>query len=184
MKYFKKIEGDRIYLSPVSIEDIELYAKWLNDRKVTDGIHGTRNVVNVESERNWFTNTLEKGKYTFGIVLKDNDQLIGNIGFSEYNGIDRSASLGIFIGEEEYRSNGYGAEAIKLLIKYGFDILNLHSIELGVYNFNERAIACYKKVGFKECGRRHECYFLDGKYYDRITMEILEKDYRGEIEFI
>ncbi len=184
MKYFRKIEGNRIYLSPVNIEDAEMYAKWLNDRKVTDGIHGTRNVVNIEGERKWIADTLERGTHTFGIVLKDSDKLIGNIGFSDYNGTDRSATLGIFIGDEEYRNNGYGSEAIKLLIKYGFDVLNLHNIDLGVFSFNERAIACYKKVGFKEYGRRHECYFLDGKYHDRIEMEILEDDYRGKVNFI
>ena len=46
-------------------------------------------------------------------------------------------------------------------------------------NWTEQAIECYKKIGFKEYGRRHECYFLDGKWYDEISMEILEKDFRN-----
>lgn len=184
MSYYKKLEGDRIYLSPISMEDAETYTKWLNDRKVTDGIGGTKNLVSIENEKEWITKCLQSGRKCFGIILKENDKLIGNCGLEDFDNVARSATLGIFIGEEQYRSNGYGAEAIRLLLKYGFDILNLHNINLGVFSFNERAITCYKKVGFKEYGRRHECYYLDGKYYDRIEMEVLEKDYRGDIEFI
>ena len=86
----------------------------------------------------------------------------------------------IFIGEEENRSKGYGTEALKLLLDYGFNYLNLHSIMLCVMSFNERAIACYKKVGFKEAGRLRENYFLNGKYHDVVYMDILENEFEGE----
>ena len=59
-----------------------------------------------------------------------------------------------------------------------FNFQNMHNINLCVFQFNERAINCYKKIGFKEYGRRHEAYFLDGKYYDIIEMEILEDDFK------
>lgn len=178
MKYYKKIEGKRIYLSPLNIEDAETYLKWLNDRSVTEGTHGVHRVYNIEIEKEWISNELQKGKYTFGIVLKENDKLIGNCGIMNPNFIDGTAQLGIFIGEEKYRNNGYGSEALKLLLDYGFNILRLHNISLDVFSFNKRAINCYKKIGFKEYGRRHECYFLDGKYHDEISMEILVDDYK------
>ena len=66
-----------------------------------------------------------------------------------------------------------------LWLDYGFNFLRLHNIKLDVFSFNKQAIECYKKVGFKEYGVRHESYFLDGKWYDEISMEILEKDYRN-----
>ena len=81
-----------------------------------------------------------------------------------------------------YGGCGYGTEVLRLLLDYGFNQLRLHNICLKVFNFNERAINCYKDVGFVECGRRHECYYLDGKYYDVITMEILDKKYRKSID--
>ena len=122
---------------------------------------------------------MEKGEYTFGIILQENDELIGNCGIMHVDAIDGKATLGIFIGEEEYRGKGLGAEIIDLLLDFGFNQLRLHNINLEVFDFNERAIACYKKVGFKEYGRRHECYFLDGKWHDEIEMEVLEDDYRN-----
>ncbi len=56
----------------------------------------------------------------------------------------------------------------------------MHSIDLKVFSFNKNAIRCYEKVGFKKCGVRHEAYFLNGQFYDEITMEILESDYRKD----
>lgn len=178
MKYFRKVEGERIYLSPMCIEDAEKYTEWFSDRSNTDGLHHTSELASVESEREWIENTYKKGTYNFAIVDSKTDELIGNCGISHMNNIDRTATVGIFIGDEENRNKGLGAEALNLLIDYGFNFLNLHNISLGVFSFNERAIACYKKVGFKEYGRRHESYFLDGKYHDSISMEILEDDFR------
>ena len=92
--------------------------------------------------------------------------------------ISRTATLGIFIGEKEERSKGYGTEAIKLLLDFGFNYLNLHEIKLDVYEFNKRAIKCYEKIGFKEYGRRRKCKFINGKYYDSIEMDILAEEFR------
>ena len=94
--------------------------------------------------------------------------------------IGRSAILGIFIGDKEYRSNGYGTEAIKLLLEYGFKYLNLHSIKLELLAANERAHKCYLKCGFKDTGRSRDAIFLNGKYYDKLQMDILESEFEGE----
>jgi RimJ/RimL family protein N-acetyltransferase len=83
----------------------------------------------------------------------------------------------MFIGDEKNRSKGYGTEAIRLGIKYGFEVLNLNNIELKVYDFNERALNTYKKAGFKEYGRRRQAYYLNGKYHDVICMDILREEY-------
>lgn len=92
---------------------------------------------------------------------------------------NRIGTVGIFIGEEENRSHGYGAEALKLLVEYGFRYLNLNNIMLTVKSFNERAIHCYKKVGFQEFGKRRKSYFLNGKYYDDVYMDILAEEFDG-----
>ncbi len=178
MKYFKKLEGKKIYLSPISVEDYELYTKWMNDRSVTDGTHSTSLLVTIEGEKKWIEQMTNSKDYIFDIVLQDKDILIGNCSITKIDYVSGTAELGIMIGEEKYRSNGYGQEALKLLLDYGFNFLRLHNICLGVFSFNERAINCYKKVGFKEYGRRTEAYYLDGKYYDIIYLEYLEKDFK------
>lgn len=177
MKYFKKLIGERIYLSPLCVDDAETFVKWMNDRSVSDGIRSTSKMINVESEKNWIISKLERGDFNFAIVLKDSDKLIGSCGIDSVDGINQTATVGIFLGEEFERNKGYGAEALKLLLDFGFNMLNLNNISLGVFSFNERAINCYKKIGFKEYGRRSECYYLDGKFYDEILMEYLKRDF-------
>jgi len=173
MKYFKKIVGERLYLSPMNVEDAETYVKWMSDRTVTDNLGNTSRICTLPGEKEYIESR-KSSDYDFSIILND-DTIIGNISLMDVNLVSRKATLGIFIGEEENRSKGYGTEAMKLLVDYGFNILGLHNIDLNVFAFNEQAIRAYEKVGFKEYGRRHESYFLDGKFHDEISMEIINK---------
>jgi len=176
MKYFKKLVGERIYLSPRSSEDAEKFTEWLNDFEVTDYLERSGSIITLEAEREY----LEKNnnpEATFAIVTLDKDELIGTISLEKISNIHRTATLGIFIGNKEYHSKGYGTEAIRLILDYGFNYMNLHSIDLALMSFNERALKCYKKCGFKEVGRIREHRFVNGKYHDTIVMDILRSEF-------
>ena len=67
MKYFKKLVGDRIYLSPMSVEDVEKYTKWINDFKVTDYIGRSGNMMTLEQEVEWIKD--KEGKETLFYIL-------------------------------------------------------------------------------------------------------------------
>ena len=84
------------------------------------------------------------------------------------------------LGEKEYRERGIGSEVIKALIKFGFEQLNAHCIFLTLNGDNIRAYKCYSKSGLKECGRLKESLYYDGKYADKVFMQILRKDYFSE----
>lgn len=176
MKYFKKIEGEKVYLSPMNLEDIEKYVKWMNDFSTTDGLGSSSKVTTFESERAWLINNMDKKEQQFAIVLKETDKLIGNCGFVDINHLHQRGEVGLFIGEEENRSKGYGTEALSLLVEYGFNYLNLKNIMLKVFSFNKRAIKSYEKIGLKVFGKRTEDYYLNGKWYDEYFMEILKKE--------
>ena len=179
MKYFSKLVGSRLYLSPMNIEDAPTYVKWLNDKTVSENLGLDMKVTTLEGEKEWLKKN--QNDYNFAIVLKENDELIGNCSFDEIDLIHRNATLGIFIGDERNRGNGYGKEAIKLLLEYGFNNLNLNNIMLNVYEFNKRAIKVYESLGFKKFGTRHKSNYFKGKFYDEIQMEILKEEY-NEIE--
>lgn len=178
MKYFKKIEEKRIYLSPVVKDDALLFAKWLNDEEVTAGLHTTHTITTEDSAEEMLESIIDKKKPSFEIILKEDDRAIGSVILTSVNELDRTATIGVYIGEKEYRGKGYGTEALRAIIRYGFDYLNLHNINLSVISYNENALRCYQKLGFQEYGRRHECVLVGGKYYDRISLELLEQDYR------
>jgi len=114
------------------------------------------------------------------MVLLDGDILIGHIDLHDVDHHSRHAFLGICIGDGEHRGKGYGTEAIRLVLDYGFNTVNLHNIMLSVHADNYAGIACYKKVGFKEAGRRREWLFKNGKYIDVVYMDILEREFMGQ----
>jgi len=180
MNRIKKLVGENVYLSPISLDDVELFAKWMNDFSVTDYTNRSDKVYTLEAERQWVENEAMKSNYLMSIVTINNDEVIGNIGFNEINFINRYGVLGILIGENENRNKGYGTEAIRLLLDFAFNYLNLNSVSLRLLECNERAKRCYEKVGFKECGRVRKCRYLNGKYYDSIYMDILASEFKGE----
>ena len=94
MKYFKKLEGKKIYLSPISVEDYELYTKWMNDRSVTDGTHSTSLLVTIEGEKKWIEQMTNSKDYIFDIVLQDKDILIGNCSITKIDYVSGTAELG------------------------------------------------------------------------------------------
>lgn len=183
MHYFKKLVGERIYLSPKSCEeeDIIKFTEWMNDFEITDYIDNSSMSFSYESEKEWIIASAKKsGPGNFNIIDLETNELIGSVGLDKIKDVSRSAVLGIFIGNDKYRSNGYGTEAIKLLLEYGFKYLNLHSIKLTVLDVNARAYKCYIKCGFKETGRDREAMYLNGKYHDVINMDILESEFTGD----
>jgi RimJ/RimL family protein N-acetyltransferase len=115
--------------------------------------------------------------HRFAIVLLNGDALIGSISLHNIDHLNRNAYIGIFIGGDENRGKGYGTEAIRLILEYGFKTMNLHSITLTVRANNLAGIRCYKKAGFREVGRLPEAFFIDGTYVDKIYMNILESEF-------
>lgn len=177
MKYFKKLIGEKIYLSPMNEEDAEKFVEWLNDFQVTDYTGRSDSVMTLQGEIEWFKN-ISKNPANFAIVTLEQDELIGTIGIENINTTNRIGTLGIFIGSSCNRNKGCGTEAVNLILDFAFNYMNLQNINLDVMDFNERAIACYKKCGFKEYGRRRKCKFVNGKYYDSISMDILAEEFK------
>lgn len=177
MKYQKKVTGERIFLSPMNISDLEMYYKWFNSSDVTDGLGDTYFQNTLESEREWLEDNLKKQTYNFAIVRLEDEKLLGGAGFAEINQIHRRATVGIYIGEEENRGKGYGTEALRLMLEFGFGVLNFNNIKLDVFDFNIRAAGSYIKAGFTKTGRRRQAYYLNNKYHDIIEMDILREEW-------
>lgn len=176
MKYFKKLVGERIYLSPRNVEDVEIFTEWMNDFFITDYTGRSYSTITLQEEKAYLEKE-QNNKSVFAIIDLQTDEIIGNVGLHEINNINRTATLGIFIGNKNYWSKGYGTEAIQLILDFGFNYLNLNNIDLVLMEFNQRALKCYEKCGFKEIGRRRKCNFINGKYYDLILMDILAEEF-------
>lgn len=176
MRYFKKIVGDKVYLSPINSDDYLKYVEWLNNYEITKGLQQYVNIISISGEKE-LLDKMSSEKYHYAIINKENDTLLGNISLMKINETNRTAELGIFIGDENYLSRGYGSEAIMLLLDYSFNYVNLNNIMLRVFDFNKRAIKAYEKCGFKTFGVWKNSHYFNGEYCDEIFMNVLKEDF-------
>jgi len=133
------IRGERIYLRPLDEADLDHCLRWINDPEVLVTL-GRRRPTGRAAEREWLQDQYKSDDHmNLAIVLVDGDHHIGNCGFNEIDYINRSAEFGILIGEKDTWGQGYGPEAARLILKYGFEELGLHRIGLDVYSHNARA---------------------------------------------
>lgn len=180
MPYYRKLVGERCYLSPCSPEDGEKWAGWLNDLEVALPLGDEAYITyGLERARRDVADTALGGGHVFTIVDGATDTAIGRCVLFSVDAVNRSAMLGIFIGEKAYWGQGYGQEALNLLLDFAFNLLNLNSIMLGAFAFNERAIRCYHKVGFREIGRRRQARIIGGHKYDVVLMDILAEEFNS-----
>ena len=77
----------------------------------------------------------------------------------------------------EYIGRGYGSDATRVMVDYGFREMGLHRIQLSVISFNRAGIRAYEKAGFIEEGRHRESVLHDGRWYDDVLMSILDHEW-------
>ena len=172
--------GKRITLREYRISDLDNIRQWVNDPEITNTLSDVFLYPHSKNESEVFLNMIMEGKSSiksFVIAEKDSLEYIGQIDLFKIDWKNRFAILAIVIGGKEYLGKGYGSEAIRVLLKFAFEELNLNRIELDVYDYNVRAQKCYLKCGFKEEGRMRQKLFRDGQYRDVIKMAILKEEY-------
>lgn len=175
--YYKKIVGDKLYLSPIDIEkESKILTKWVNEDPEIAYNNGFYDALIGEEKMRQKLETWNESPFCFAIVNKQDDAFMGQISLFNIDPSKSYATLGIFLGGD-YRHQGYGSEAIKLLVNYAFTAHRFKAIHLEVFKFNQKAIAAYRKIGFKECGVWHKSRYHEGKFRDIVLMEMVKKDY-------
>lgn len=177
------IVGDQVRLRAIEKEDLPKYVKWLNDPEVRSGLSLIMPLSQAEEEI-WFEETLKKSPYERPLAIEiqpdpniDEWVFVGNCGLFGIDWQNRLAEIGIHIGEKDFWDQGFGTRAMKLILKHGFENLNLHRIWLRVFEHNRRAIRSYEKTGLTVEGKFREAQFRDGKYSDVIIMSMLANEW-------
>ncbi len=166
------LSGSNIYLRKICLEDANKdYCRWMNDPLVNCYLESRFCRHTLKTLRVYISEKLgDKSVAFFAIILKDRGRHIGNIKLGPINNIHSFADVGILIGEKDCWEKGYATEAIKLIVEYAFNKLNLHKITAGCYSPNKGSINAFKKAGFLQEGiRRQHCYFK-GKYVDDVIL--------------
>jgi diamine N-acetyltransferase len=172
------IYGECIRFRAAERNDLPRFVTWLNDPEVRQNL-SLQLPLSLAAEEKWFESMLQRPPSEQVMVIEirqaegDDWLAIGNCSLMGIDWRNRSAEFGIFIGEKEQWNKGYGTAATRLMLRHGFDNLNLHRIMLRVFETNHRAIRTYEKAGYVHEGRQRQGIFLDGKYVDVLLMSVL-----------
>jgi diamine N-acetyltransferase len=167
-----------VYLRALDVSDVDRTWKWHNDSRLYEMLVSPFRHVSHAAEEEWIR---RKAAYSqteihLAICLKEGDQHIGNIHLTNIDWVARHAGVGIFIGEEEHWSKGYGQQAMRLILRHAFNDLGLRRVHLIVLDDNDRAIRAYEKCGFVVEGRLRQHAYKRGKFRDLIFMGICVGD--------
>jgi diamine N-acetyltransferase len=177
------IYGDRLRLRAAEREDLPLFVKWLNDPEVRQFISFNLPLSLAQEER-WFDEMIKANpaEQVLVIEIRENEGWtpVGVTSLMNIDWTNRLAEVGIFIGEKAYWSQGYGREVMRLMLKHGFEDLNLNRIWLRVYEFNQRGVRAYEHAGFKHEGRMRQAIFKDGCYNDVLIMSVVRGEWTGD----
>lgn len=171
------IKGERIELRPASKADWRRQAHWRNNQETARLAAGTEAAfyshVSVEEAEAVFEKNVTTDRTKgclFAIYIADTNTHIGNCDYRDVNLIARSAVIGMTIGASDARDQGYGTEALNLLVDFLFTEMNLIRVQLDTWSGNKRAIHVYKKCGFEVEGLLRNAEFVNGNYYDQVIM--------------
>ena len=182
--------GTQVRLSaPEPERDAPIMARWSRDpefvRLLSSGIARpwTVGAVKKELEASLGGDEPKPGHFPFLIwTLPAADQparMVGMVDLTLDHWSHRDAWIGIGIGERADWGQGYGSDAMRLILRYGFAELNLHRLSLTVFEYNARAIHTYRKLGFVEEGRQRQRLLRDGQRWDMLVMGLLRTEWRS-----
>jgi RimJ/RimL family protein N-acetyltransferase len=163
--------SNRLRLRPLEQSDASLLASWMNDHEITKYLLRYLPIT-VPEEEEWIANQARDRARNVVWGIEVSGVLIGTVALVKIDHRNGTCTLGISIGDKTRWGQGYGAEAIQMVIKYAFDSLNLRKIYLKVHATNKRARACYVKCGFRQEGCLKKDIYVQGKYVDTIIMSI------------
>lgn len=172
------LAGTAVDLVPLPRADwVACMERWANDANATHFMVTGNRPMTAEQAGAVYDAMMAEGAILFGIRSRQRDMLVGHVGLFGLNWVARHAELRILIGESFGRGQGWGTEATRMVVEYGFERLNLNKVWLGVNADNVAGIRCYEKAGMSREGVLRAEIFRNGRYYDAIRLSILRDEY-------
>ena len=168
------LTGEKIRLRLMNTDDTEQIVRWRNNPRVRNNFIYQKPFTK-EGHENWVRTMVDTGKVVqFIIEDLDDGQPVGSVYFRDIDMDHAKAEYGIFIGEDSAVGKGFGSEAARLAVAYGFEELRLHKIFLRVFADNAGAIRSYEKAGFVKEGHFKDDVCIDGRFKDLVFMAIIK----------
>lgn len=175
---FPNLETERLVLRQVRAEDAaDLFAlrtnegamKYLDRPRLKDMDEAHEFIRKIEKDYD------ENNGINWMITLKDEDRVIGNIGFWRFDKANYRIEIGYML-MPQYWGKGIATEAMDPVLQYAFETLKVHSIEANVNPENEASKRLLMKIGFRQEAYFRENYYYDGRFLDSAIFCLLEGD--------
>ncbi len=166
-----RINGEKVFLTAITYDDCEDFIRWRNSDFIKSRFIYRKDIT-IEQQRKWIETKVLTGKVAQFIIWDRLDKKkIGSVYLQNIDKDKKEAEYGVLIGEKEYTGRGLGTESANLIIRYGFEQLNLEKIYLRVLKNNLPARKAYEKVGFKE-ESKEDTIIIDGNGVEVLFMSI------------
>lgn len=173
-------EGQLVRLRAREPGDAETVRRWMTDEDVL--LYNTARYprsMQTLIQRSTAAGDVSYYNARFAIVRKADGELIGDVFLQCEEPENRCAWLSMLIGLPEHRSQGYGTDALRTVVRFAFEQMNLQRVELEVFAENHRARTAYRKAGFVEEGVRRRAIFTHGRYHDQVMMALLRDEWEA-----
>lgn len=176
----KTIETERLILRKFEYFDDEAMLKyWVSDGKIqslyNEPVYSTKAEVKELLDK-YINGYCQNNYYRWAIILKENNQCIGQIAYFIVDDKNHFAEIEYCIGSE-FQRKGLATEATKAIIKFGFEDVNLHKIQICHKSINTPSKKVIKKCGFLYEGTLRDYFYMDGEYVDRLYYSMLRSEY-------
>jgi len=173
------LKGERVYLRPIERADLPRLWELVRDHEVSvlssQGPVGPYSVAEFEAQ--YEERDEESKRRAFYFAIEVAGDLIGQCGLHAIDHFNRSCDVGIEIGRDFWRK-GFGQDAVRTLVDYAFEHLNMNRIGLYVLADDPRAVGAYGKAGFVEEGRLRQTSWVHGGYHDTLVMSVVREDWK------
>jgi len=171
--------GEKIYLRAAQRDDADCIALVENHPDPRETLFYAKPISSEQIQERLAKQNGDPNTILFTICSKATDKAVGQTAFVRIDWVGRMATFYIAIAEKENWSKGYGGEATRLMVDYGFNTLNLNRIQLHVATTNEKAVKSYRRAGFQIEGRLRQAMYHHGNYEDFYVMGILRQEYQA-----
>lgn len=172
------IGGIEIGLRAIEKVDLLPLMTWRNKPELRKFFRET-DEINITNQEKWFESISKKDSIhkMFAIVKLDTNELIGACGLCYLDWVNRSADFSIYLGYQDlYIDDIYAIEAAKLMIDYGFNILNLHRLWAEIYSIDEAKKKFFNQLNFNLDGELRETYWYNNKWHNSLFYSRLNTD--------
>jgi ribosomal-protein-alanine N-acetyltransferase len=175
------IKGEKIHLRSLESRDVfdSCWAQWFDDEETTFYMQQHYYPNSKEKQLNFFESEIKNNvqKCQLGICSAEDNSLIGMVSLQNIDHLNRKAEFSIVIGEKDKRRSGLSREALLLILRHGFDALNLRKIYSGTL-IEAWAKSLCDDLGFVSEGTLKEDVFKHGRYWDVHLVALFEDVYR------